>query len=106
MRKFLPQATIVDRLISHMLELLPSLPENQLKVAILDTLKEFESAITPSAIYLEEVHDYAERRSIKLSKREAIKILQKANDDLEYGFGDTIETHVNEFIASRNLKGK
>ena len=103
---YLPQSAIVTQLISHVLELLPSLPENQLKAAILDTLEEFKSAITPSAIYLEEVYDYAGHRSIKLSETDAIEILQNANYDLEYGFADTIETHVNEFIASRNLSGK
>ena len=53
---FLPQTLIVEKLLAVANELLPTLPENDHKELLINALHEFESAITPSEIYLEEVH--------------------------------------------------
>jgi hypothetical protein len=98
---YLPQATIVERLLNLVGEVLPNLPDNALKQRLLSSLKDFEVAITPSTIYLEEVYQWAAIQNIKVSQEQAITILEDAALDIDFNYvSDAVEYHVDEHIRT------
>lgn len=98
---YLPQATIVEKLLNLIGEVLPELPDDSLKQKLLDSLKDFEIAITPSTIYLEEVYQYASMQNIEISQEQAIAILENAAVDIDLNYAsEAVEYHVDEYIKS------
>lgn len=100
---YLPQATIVEKLLNLIGEVLPKLPDDSLKQGLLTSLKDFEVAITPSAICLEEVYRHAARQDIEVSQEQAITILENAALDIDLNYvSDAVEYHVDEHIKTIN----
>ena len=96
---FLPQTLIVEKLLAVANELLPTLPENDHKELLINALHEFESAITPSAIYLEEVHGHTLGQNFQLTNQQARLILQDAASDIQLNYaGQAVEYHVDQFM--------
>lgn len=96
---FLPQAVMVEKLLSAVTEALPKIADEELRLHITDLLEEFKEAITPSAIYLSEVHDYAALQGAVLTDEAALKILRIAANDIDSNYtSKAIEYHVDEYV--------
>ena len=95
---FLPQTLIVEKLLAIANELLPTLPENNHKELLINALHEFESAITPSAIYLEEVHNYVLEKNFQVTNQQALEILKNAASDIYLNYvAHAVEYGVDQF---------
>lgn len=100
---YLPQATIVEKLLNLVGEVLPKMPDDNLKQRLLASLKDFEVAITPSTIYLEEVYQHAAIQNIEISQGQAIAILENAAVDIDLNYvTEAVEYHVDEHIKTIN----
>ena len=98
---FLPQTLIVEKLLEATNKLLPDFPENDHKQLLINALHEFESAITPSAIYLVEVENYTLKQNSHVTNQQALQILQNAASDIDLNYaGQAVEYHVDQFITS------
>ena len=92
---------MVEKLLDLISEILPALPDDVLKQRLLASLKDFEVAITPSAIGLDEVYELAARQEIELSHEQAISILQNTAVDIDLNYAsEAVEYHVDECINS------
>lgn len=101
---FLPQAGIVEKLLNASIDALQVMPESETKVMLKAAIEPFNSAITPSVIFLEEVFAYASSQSIEVSTEQAILILETAANDIDTNYvTDAVVYHVDEFISSKNL---
>ena len=97
---FLPQTLIVEKLLAIANELLPTLPENDNKRTLINALHEFESAITPSAVYLEEVHNYVLEKNFQVTNQQALEILKNATSDICLNYAaHAVEYHVDQFMT-------
>ena len=95
---FLPQTLIVEKLLAIFNELFHTLPENDNKLKLINVLHEFESAITPSAIYLEEVHNYVLKQNTQVTSQQALEILANAASVIYLNYaGEAVEYHVDQF---------
>ena len=96
---FLPQTLIVEKLLVVANELLPTLPEYGHKELLINALHEFESAITPSAIYLKEVHNYVLEQNFQVTNEQALEMLKSAASDIHLNYAAyAAEYHVDQFI--------
>ena len=98
---YLPQTAIVERLIIAVNQLLPKLPNDVLKSSLVGALSEFEKAITPSTIHLEEVFQHAALQQISIDQIQAISILQNAALDINYNYAaGAVEYYVDGYIQT------
>ena len=96
---FLPQTLIVEKLLETTSKLLPELPESRNKQLLINALHEFENAITPSAVYLDEVHSHAFEQNIQVTSQQALEILENAAFDIDLNYaGQAVEYHVDQFL--------
>ena len=96
---FLSQTLIVEKLLEATNKLLPELPENEHKKLLINALHAFEGAITPSAIYLDEVHDYALKRNLQVTSQQALEILENVAFDIDLNYVEqAIEYHIDQFL--------
>ena len=97
----LPQAILVEQLLGLVAELIPKLPEDDFKQRLLSCLKEFEVAMTPSTIYLDEVYKKALSKQVVISHKVAVEILSNVASDIDLNYAiNAIEYHVDEYICS------
>ena len=97
---FLPQTLIVEKLLAIANELLPTLPENDNKRTLINALHEFESAIKPSTIYLQEVHNYVLEQNPQVTSQQALEILENAASDIYLNYASqAVEYHVDQFMT-------
>ena len=98
---FLPQTLIVEKLLEATNKLLPELPENNHKQLLINALRAFESAITPSAIYVDEVQNYALEQNVQFTILQMLKILENAAYDIDLNYaGQAVEYHVDQFLMN------
>ena len=96
---FLPQTLIVEKLLEATSNLLPELPESGNKQLLINALNEFERAIAPSAIYLNEVHNYVLEQNLEVTTQQALEILENAAFDIDLNYaGQAVEYHVDQFL--------
>jgi hypothetical protein len=97
---YLPQTILVEQLLRLVTETLPKLPEDDLKHRLLSCLKEFEVAMTTSAIYLDEVYKKALSEHVILRHDEAVELLSNAASDIDLNYAaNAIEYHVDEYLC-------
>lgn len=103
MSSFLPQAGIVEKLLTACVSVMEELPEGKARTMLQAAMEPFSSAITPSVIFLEEVHEYASSQSINISAEQAISILETAALDIDTNYvTDAVIYHVDEFITGND----
>ena len=96
---YLHQTMLVSKLLEVINRIVPQLDDNLLKAELLDRLSDFESAVIPSAIYLEEVFDYAAIEGIEITQEQAVQILKNAALDIDMNYvAKAVEYHVDLFI--------
>ena len=94
------QTEIVERLLSVNSQILPMLPEGELKQALVDAMENFKVAITPSAIFLSEIYGNLSIHSIKLNKKEATQILNTAAQDIDLNYAsNAVIYHTDQYIS-------
>jgi hypothetical protein len=98
---YLNQTMIVSNLLEIVNRTIPMLVDSEIKRELHDALSEFETAITPSAIYLEEIFEYAALANVKLTQEQAVEILKSAALDIDCNYvSKAVEYHVDEFIRN------
>ena len=98
---FLPQTLIVERLLSSVYKILPTLPESDDKRLLLNALEEFKGATIPSAIHIKEVQDLVSKRRITATSKQQYSILQDASLDIELNYANqAVAYHVDQFIIN------
>lgn len=103
MNSFLPQAGIVENLLTACIAVMEELPAGKAKAVLQAALEPFGSAITPSVIFLDEVYEYASSQSIEINAEQATSILETAALDIDTNYvTDAVVYHVDEFIAASN----
>ena len=97
---FLMQTEIVERLLNINSQILPTLPESELKQALVDAMKNFKIAITPSAIFLSEIYDNLTDHSINLNREEATRLLNTAAQDIDLNYAsNAVAYHTDQYIS-------
>ena len=98
---FLPQTSIVERLLITIYKILPALHESDDKKLLLNALEEFKGATIPSAIHIKEVQEQISKHNIIVTTQQAYSILQNASLDIDLNYtSQAIEYHVDEFIIN------
>ena len=99
--EFLPQTLIVERLLTIIDKVLPTLAENKDKERLLSALEEFKGATVPSAIFMKEVQDLLLKRNATVTSQQVYSILENASLDIDLNYASqAIEYHVDEFIIN------
>lgn len=96
----LPQAVIVENLLSVVNSVLPKIEHDDLKLKIINALTPFQSAITLSAISVDEVQEIMRSKGFETSESETIDILQEVSLDIEGNYlNDAIEECVAKYLV-------
>ena len=99
--EFLPQTLIVERLLTIIDKVLPTLAENKDKERLLSALEEFKGATVQSAIFMKEVQDLLLKRNATVTSQQVYSILENASLDIDLNYASqAIEYHVDEFIIN------
>ena len=98
---FLPQTLIVERLLIAVDKIIPALLENDNKKLLVNALKEFKGATTPSAIHIKEIQEQISKKNITVTSQQAYSILQNASLDIDLNYtSKAIEYHIDEFMIN------
>ncbi len=103
MKSYLAQTSTVQTLIENVVKSLNFIQDNQTKNEVMNALKPFYNAITPTTIDVEEIKSIAAESKVFLTHNEALEILESICLDLDLNYVDEcIKYHVNELIYERN----
>lgn len=97
---YLPQALVVENLISAIDSVLLEINSEESKRKVISALLPFQSVVTLSGIDAQEVLEIAEARNISLSQSEATEILKQVALDIEtFHLNNVIEESVNHYLT-------
>jgi preprotein translocase subunit YajC len=98
--KYLPQALIVENLISVIDSVLLEMKSDESRNKVISALLPFQSVVTLSGIDAQEVLEIAEAKNISLSKAEAKEILKQVALDIEtFNLNKVIEESINHYLS-------
>ncbi|MDP2153748.1 MAG: hypothetical protein Q8J66_08840 [Methylotenera sp.] len=99
---YLMQTGIVERLLEAVVIVMPTLPEGESKQNLMEAMDVFKEAITPSALFLSEVHEYLSSHSITIGAGEAVQLLENAAYDIDLNHAsDAVIYHVDEYLLAQ-----
>ncbi len=97
---FLMQTEIVEKLLKVNSKVLPTLPEGDLKNALIEAMENFKVAITPSTLYLNDIYSILQIHSMNLNKIDAIQLLNSAAKDVDLNYASSVVSyHVDNYIS-------
>jgi hypothetical protein len=95
--QYLSQAKIVQDLLEAATNVLPFLTDEDVKTPLLEALSAFETAITPSAIFLSEIYEWSDSLGVEIEKNKAVTLLENAALDIDESYvTESIIQQINE----------
>lgn len=97
---YLMQTGIVEKLLNAVTSILPDLSEGESKRSLIEAMDNFKHAITPSTIFLSEIDEHLATHSLKISREEAIQLLESAAYDIDLNYvADALADNVDQYLS-------